>query len=260
MKIQINKRLFAWDCLEDSPTLKTIKQLLDILPDEKLLESLIQARGKGRDDYPVQVLWRTIVLSVALRHPTIEHCLAELRRNESLRRLIGIESEDRVPAKWNLSRFLDRLGKPEHLPHLHEVFDSLIRRLGEAVPDLGKDTAGDATYLNARRSRSKKEESSELPQASGGRKEYKDDAGKVTKVVEWFGFKLHLLVDVHHEVALAYKITDTKAGDGETLPAVLDDAQANLPKGRIKTLAYDKAADSNDVHARLSQDRIKAVI
>ena len=27
-----------------------------------------------------------------------------------------------------------------------------------------------------------------LPQPSGGRKEYKDDDGKVTEVVEWFGY------------------------------------------------------------------------
>jgi hypothetical protein len=35
-----------------------------------------------------------------------------------------------------------------------------------------------------------------LPQASGGRKDYQDNHGKVTKVVEWFGFEPHLLVDV----------------------------------------------------------------
>jgi hypothetical protein len=67
-------------------------------------------------------------------------------------------------------------------------------------------------------------------------------------------------VDVKHEVSLAYKITDTKAGDGETLPAILSDAQANLPEVRIETLAYDKAADSNDVHDLLSKNRIKPVI
>ena len=99
-----------------------------------------------------------------------------------------------------------------------------------------------------------------LPQASGGRKEYKDDQGKVTKVVEWFGFKLHLVVDVKHEVVLAYKITDTKAGDGETLPAVLGQAQANLPAKRIATLAYDKAADSEDVHKLLSDEGITPLI
>jgi hypothetical protein len=131
------------------------------------------------------------------------------------------------------------------------------------VPDLGCDTAGDATSLNARRKKEKRaqaERDEGLPQASGGRKEYTDDDGKVTKVVEWFGFKLHLLVDVKHELSLAYKITDTKAGDGETLPDILADAQANLPPRRIKTLAYDKAADSNEVHKLLSKNNIKAVI
>ena len=100
----------------------------------------------------------------------------------------------------------------------------------------------------------------DLPQATGGRKEYTDDAGKVTKVVEWFGFKLHLLVDVKHELALAYHITDTKAGDGETLPTILAEAQSNLPEGRIKTVAYDKAADTNEVHELLSQKKIKPLI
>jgi len=263
MKIQATKPLFAWDCLEDSPTLKTIKQLLEIIPDEKLLVSLEEARGKGRNDYSLRTLWGVLVLSIALRHPTIEACLAELRRNESLRKLIDIESEDKVPRKWNLSRFLDRLGEEPHLTLLHQVFDTMIQQLGEAVPDLGRDTAGDATALNARRkkaARAEVEEEQGLPQATGGRKEYTDDDGKVSKVVEWFGFKLHLLVDVKHEVSLSYKITDTKAGDGETLPAILSDAQANLPSGRIKTLAYDKAADTHDVHQLLSKANITPVI
>lgn len=263
MRIQSTKPLFAWESLEDSPTLKTIKQLLDLIPDNSLLDSLRAARGKGRDDVPIHVAWGVLVLSVALRHPTIEHCLGELRRNESLRKLIGIESEEAVPWKWNLSRFLDRLGQEPHLSHLHGIFDVMIQRLGETVPDLGRATAGDATSLNARRKRGqhlKAEQQQGLPQASGGRKEYMDDEGNVTKVVEWFGFKLHLLVDVKHEVSLAYKITDTKAGDGETLPEILAEGQANLPKDRIKTLAYDKAADTNEVHQLLSKNHIKAVI
>jgi hypothetical protein len=262
MRIQVTKPLFAWDALEDSPTLKTIKQLLDVIPDQALVDSLHAARGRGRNDVPVRVAWGVLVLSIALRHTTIEACLAELRRNESLRKLIGIDSEEDVPQKWNLSRFLERLGQQPHLTQLHAIFDAMIERLGSVVWDLGRNTAGDATSLNARRKREKEGEGSEegLPQASGGRKEYTDDEGNVTKVVEWFGFKLHLLVDVKHEVSLAYKITDTKAGDGETLPEILASAQAHLPEGRIETLAYDKAADSNEVHQLLSQNQIKAVI
>ena len=263
MRIATTKSLFAWDELEDSPPLKTIKQLLEVIPDQPLLDSLRTARGKGRNDVPVQVAWGVLVLSIALRHQTIEACLAELRRNESLRKLIGIESEEDVPEKWNLSRFLERLGEEPHLTHLHAIFDAMIQRLGSVVPDLGRETAGDATSRNARRkkkSRATSEEQQGLPQASGGRKEYRDEKGNVTKVVEWFGFKLHLLVDVKHEVSLAYKITGTSAGDGETLPAILEDARANLPPDRIETLAYDKAADTNQLHALLSQHHIKAVI
>lgn len=264
MRVSTTKPLFAWDCLEDSPTLKTIQQLLEVIPDDTLLESMQAARGKGRGDYSVRSLWGVLLLSIALRHSHIEACLAELRRNESLRRLIGLDSEDEVPHKWNLSRFLDALGHTAQLPRLHDVFNQLIARLGAVVPDLGRDTAGDATALNARRRRATSQRLAKhdegLPQASGGRKEYADDAGNVTKVVEWFGFKLHLLVDVKHELALAYHITDTKAGDGETLPSILAEAQANLPPRRIKTLAYDKAADTNGVHELLSREKIKPLI
>jgi len=255
--------LFDWDALEDSPSLQTVKDLLAALPDAKLLDSLRRTRGKGRNDYPVHVLWGVVVLRVALRHVTTEAMLAELRRNEGLRRLIGLHSEEGVPKPWNISRFEEVLGQEPHRTLLKEVFTVLIQRLGVAVADLGQTTAGDATGLSARRKEDEaaQEEIDEgLPQASGGRKEYKDAEGKVTKVVEWFGFKLHLLVDVKHEVVLAYEITDPKAGDGETLPVILEQAEANLPPDRIETLAYDKAADTDDVHKILSTKGITPVI
>lgn len=74
------------------------------------------------------------------------------------------------------------------------------------VPDLGRDVAGDATVLSARAAKAsaaQQEIAAGLPQPSGGREEYTDDEGTVTKVVEWFGYKLHLLIDVKHEVSLA---------------------------------------------------------
>lgn len=263
MRIDTTKPLFAWECLDDSPSLATLREFLSSVPDGPLLESLRRCRGKGRDDYPVHVLWGVLLLATALRHPTLEACLAELRRNAGLRRLIGIESEEQVPKKWNLSRFQEVLGQEPHATHLKAIFNTIITKLGSVVPDLGRDTAGDATALNARckaAAAAAAEVAAGLPQASGGRKEYKDDAGNVTEVVEWFGFKLHLLVDVKHEVSLSYEITDTKAGDGETLPTILAQAQQNLPEDRIKTLAYDKAADTNDVHELLSSEGIKPVI
>src|ERR1700754_2207032 len=244
--------LFAWLRLDDHPQLSTLAQLLQVLPDQELLDGLRSARGRGRNDFPVDHLWGVVVLTVALRHQSFESCIAELHRNPSLCRLLGITSVEQIPNGWNVSRFLDVLGQEPHLTRLRVVFDHLVARLGRAVPDLGQNTAADATGLNARPKKDPEAVAEEvkqgLPQPSGGRKEYKDDQDKVVKVVEWFGYKLHLMVDVKREVPLAYCVSDTKAGDNERVAPLVEQAQANLPQGRIETLAYDKAADDEKVH------------
>jgi hypothetical protein len=146
MIIPAAKPWFAWDELEDSPSLRTIQELLDALPDAKLLDSLRHARGKGRNDYPVHVLWGVVVLRVVLRHLTTEATLGELRRNAGLRALIGIDSEAGVPKPWNLSRFEDTLGQEPHRSLLKAILaheghlvegaftGSVVRGVMEAEP------------------------------------------------------------------------------------------------------------------------------
>ena len=264
MHIHATKPLFAWDELETSPTLGVIREALEAIPDADLLHALQRRRHNGCDTYPVTALWGVLLLSIILRHTTIEATLEELRRNAALRLLIGIEHEEAVPHGWNITRFLAVLGLPDHLQLLRDIFDHMVKRLGLAVADLGKHTAGDSTGLAGRRDPSAERAQAEiddgLPQASGGRKEYKDEAGTVTKVVEWFGYKLHLLVDVRHEVVLSYRITDTKAGDNELIESLVEQAEGNLPANRIETLAYDKAADDGKVHEMLHEHDIKPVI
>jgi hypothetical protein len=264
MHIAMTQPLFAWERLEDSPSLGTIRQLLASIPDAKLLEGLRAHRDRGRNDYPVHVLWGIVLLRILLRHVSFEATLGELRRNAGLRQLIGMACEKDVPKAWNLSRFIDVLGRQPHRTHVREMFDAMVGRLGEVVPDLGRDTAGDSTALHARpkgNAKAVRAEAGEgLPQPAAGRKEYTDDEGNVTKIVEWFGYKLHLLVDAKHEVCLAYQTTSANASDGRTLPALVEQAQANVPEGRIQTLAYDKAADDAQVHQELAQAGIRPVI
>jgi hypothetical protein len=264
MLLHATKSLFPWDELEVSPTLGIIKDALRAIPDGELLATLNQRRHNGCNTYPVSVLWGVLLLSIILRHGTVEACLEELRRNAPLRLLIGIENEEDVPNGWNLTRFLAVLGAAPYLELLRDIFAHMVRRLGVAVPDLGRHTAGDSTGLAGRREpngpRREAEIADGLPQASGGRKEYTDADGKVTKVVEWFGYKLHLLVDVTHEVVLSYHLSDTKAGDNECVATLVQRAQDNLPEGRIETLAYDKAADDTKVHEALHEAGIKPLI
>ena len=61
------RRLFAWATLEDGPTIRTIRRLLKVIPDERLLTSLTKGRSRGRNDLPVQVAWRILALTAALR-------------------------------------------------------------------------------------------------------------------------------------------------------------------------------------------------
>src|SRR5262249_16801503 len=232
-----------------------IRAVLSSLPDCALLDGLQQARGHGRDDYPVRVLWGVVVLSVLCRHVWLNDCLAELHRNPTLCAALGIRPLVDIPKPPNLARFLDALGQPAHLQRLRGIFDTLVKGLGAVVAELGKHTAGDSTALAAKPKKNAfavaEEVKEGLPQPTGGRKEYKDDEGKVVKVYEWFGYKLHLLVDVKHEVALAYHVSDTKRGDNEGIEALVEQAEANLGAGRIETLAYDKAADDLDMRKML---------
>lgn len=323
MNIAITRPLFPWDSLEDNPSLLTIRRFLEAVPDTRLLNGLRRHRGKGRNDYPVPVLWGVLLLTILLRHPTIAACLEDLQRNDGLCQLIGIDGHDDIPKDWSMSRFLDLLGQDPHRSNLEAVFAHMVQRLGVVVPDLGQHTAGDSAALNARRLRHDAKAAAApaasaapsasaavaaantttaaaapatpsagvgttpttpaavpsqataapvapaakieydkhgLPQPAGGRKEYKDDSGKVTHIVQWFGYKFHLLVDVRHEVALSYRITSTKAGDNEIIPELIQQARARLPEGRIRTMAYDKAADDSDVHEFLDSVGIKPVI
>jgi hypothetical protein len=257
MHLYTTDSLFPWEKLPDSPDLKVLRFLLDMLPDERLLAALRSYRGKGRNDYPMQVLWRVHVTRYLLRHVTMEACLAELGRNPALRRVVGIEDGQGVPEPWNVSRFLEVLGQEQHLALMQEMFETLARRLSVAVDDLGRDVAGDSAALSARKDRNP---DGTLPQPDGGRKEYTDETGKVVKVYEWFGYKFHLLVDVKHEVIIAWQVTPATTSDVRSIPQLLERADRVLPEGRMATLAYDKAADDCKTHELLHERRIKPLI
>lgn len=257
MKIYTTDPLFAWNRLDDSPELKTIRDFLALLPDGPLLEALRAHRGKGRNDVPVYRLWFCVVLQRLLRHPTMQLTLDELRRNHDLRLLGGMDHAGQVPKPWNISRFLAVLGQSPFREMVEEIFAKLVEALGQAVPDLGVHTAGDATHLNARR---RGQYTGGSPAPDGGRKEYVDDEGTVTKVVEWFGYKLHILCDVRHEVALSYRVTPASEADNQSVKMLVEKAEAVLPEDRMQTFAYDKACDDGDLHRELNKKKIKPII
>ena len=63
------KLLFSWDDVDSLPDMRRLRLVLDWLPGEPVIEALRARRGRGRDDYPVDAMWRALVLLVRLnRH------------------------------------------------------------------------------------------------------------------------------------------------------------------------------------------------
>ena len=72
------KRLpFFRDGIKFLPDLQRLEFVLQHLPDEELLRALNEKRGRRRDGYPVEAIWRALVF----RHSFIAALLRELRRN-----------------------------------------------------------------------------------------------------------------------------------------------------------------------------------
>lgn len=50
--------LFSWADVERLGDLKRLQWALRYLPDQPLIDALKARRGRGRDDYPVEAMWR----------------------------------------------------------------------------------------------------------------------------------------------------------------------------------------------------------
>ena len=85
------KLLFSWEDVDSLPDLRRLRLVLDHLPDEPVIEALRARRGRGRDDYPVDAMWRALVAGVVFQHPSMESLLRELGRNPGLLSVCGFD-------------------------------------------------------------------------------------------------------------------------------------------------------------------------
>jgi hypothetical protein len=264
MGIIAQKRLFGWEEIEALGELERLGLALKRLPDEKLLRVLAQERGQGRDDYPVVGMWNALVAGVVCQHPSVESLRRELMRNGQLRWMCGLSS---VPPSWAFTRFLRKLLK--HLDLVEEIFETLVSRLQEALPDLGVYLAHDGKALASHgRSdrRGQKADGRREREANVGVKTHrrvKEDGTVYEKVTTWFGFRVHLLVDAAHELPVARKLTRASEAECPVAHELLDHVKLRHPGilGRCETYSADKEFDDGKLLKRLwDEERIKPVI
>ena len=91
MAILAQQSFFNYETdMRDYGDLERLLMLLEVLPDETLIDRLERQRGsRGRDKYPVAVMWNCILAGIVFQHPTYESLKRELTRNAQLRLVVS---------------------------------------------------------------------------------------------------------------------------------------------------------------------------
>lgn len=258
--------LFSWTDLEELGDLDRLRLVIEYLPDDKLMEILERERKNGRNDYPIRAVWNTILAGVVFEHHKTESLRRELKRNAQLRWLCGLEG-NKVPPAYVYSRFMKKI--IDHEEEINAMFETLVQQLYEVLPAFGKSLAIDGkaipSYANGK-SKHEKEDGRRDTDADYGKKEYRgkrEDGTMWEKIVKWFGYKIHLVVDAVYELPVAYSVTKASVPDINEAHDILDEIENNRPYllEQADEMSADKGYDDTKLNVRLWDDhRIKPII
>jgi len=265
--------LYKWTDVDGLGDLERLDLLMKNLPDEKLMRTLERERDKGRDDYPVRPTWNSILAGIVFGHKSIQDLRRELSRNGQLRELCGFNPllvEKAVPSPSAYTRFLKRL--LAHADLVGEMFDTLVERLRELLPEFGKVLAIDGKALGTHARPRKGDEPAGKPD---GRRDTDADWGVKTyhgtnpdgtaweEVKKWFGYRVHLIVDTKHELPVAFAVTRASAAEAPQAHRLLDGLKQRHPGllDACEILIADKGYDDGKLYCRLwDEEGIKPVI
>ncbi len=248
--------LFSWREIDAASDLCRLKLVMKVVPDEKLVRHLESLRGKGRNDYPVRPMWNALLAGVVFQHVSAASLLRELTRNGELRQVCGFDpyrGADAVPTEDAFGRFLANVVKSREL--LQEVFDKVVEELVEALPNLGERLALDSKAVWSHGKPVRDENKMEVSDgrrdvdADWGVKKYqgvKENGKAWEKVTKWFGYKIHLVVDVNYEMPLGFKVTQASESDTTNMQPLLVELKDSHPEilRRCETVCADKGYDS----------------
>ena len=265
MAILPQLKFFSWNAVQPLGDLARVQLVLETIPDEPLMRILEMGRGRGRNEYPVRAMWNSVLAGVVFQHPTIESLRRELARNGQLRELCGFSG--RGPTAWAYSRFLHRI--LDHLDRMETMIDTVVEELCAVLPGFAERLALDSKAVESfakHRPESTEPDGRRDTDAEWGKKTYRgvDQNGKAwEKVVSWFGYKLHLLVDATYELPVAWTVTKASTADITEAPHLLEQLQVRHPLAlqAARILTADRACDDTKFLTSLWDDyRIKPVI
>jgi transposase len=217
--------------------------VLSALDDDELIEKLVSERKGRRNRYPVRILWQSLIAGKVYGIPTVNGLIRELKRNESLRKVVGLNHVGLVPKPWQFSRLFAKLSRPENLVLIKAIFDRAVGSLKELLPDLGDSLAIDGTEVSSWSNRYAKEKSDK--DAGWGVKSYRKEDGSAS-IHSWYGYTLELVVDTKYEIPVNFEVLPANMNECPRLPIVLGEMKRLHPDFDIKYVLGDKGYDSKD--------------
>jgi transposase len=237
-------RLFTFeDFFVEGDDNHRLLMVLDALDDDELIRKLESERKGRRNRYPVRMLWQSMIAAKIYGIAAINDLIRELHRNESLRKVVGINHVGLVPKPWQFSRLLAKLSRPENLAMLKAIFDNAVSDLKGLLPDLGESLAIDGTAVSSWCNCYSKEKSDK--EAGWGIKTYKKDDGSESKHM-WYGYNLELVVDTKYEIPVNFELLPANMGESPRLPILLGETKMLHPDFDIRYVIGDRGYDSKD--------------
>ena len=256
MAIIPQQTFFVWSEIENLGDLERLNLVLEYMPDEELMRELEKERRNGRDDYPVRAMWNSILAGIVYQHPSIESLRRELLRNGQLRFMCGFR-KGKVPEAYVYSRFFKKLFEKEEM--INEMFNKLVDELEELLPGFGKNLAIDGkaiSSLSKRENKNKKEDGRRDLDGDWGKKEYsgvREDGTAWSKVVKWFGYRLHIIVDADYELPVAFELTKASTSEVKQAHKMIEELDRKHPEliEKCETMVADRGYDDTKLYVKL---------
>lgn len=268
--------LFDNNQIEILGDLERLKLAIENIPDEKIIIALKKLRKNGRNDWPVEAMWNTFIASFVFNHRSVSDLLRELSRNSQLRQICGLKPHFFkqpdgtykmciVPSEAAYSRFLRNLTQCSK--EMKGVFDELNAYMYANLEGYGEELAGDGKAIQTyAKKNAKKEGNRGDREANWGVKKYtestNDKGEKIINKKSWFGYRLHLVVDVKYELPVAYKVTQASNSEKIEMLKLWKDLHSNRPEvvKIAKQFLADKGYDYTNLIIWLEKYGINPII
>lgn len=234
---------FLEDFFSEGDDNHRLLMVLYSLDDDALIHKLESERKGRRNTYPVRMLWQSMIAAKVYGIARINDLIRELRRNESLRKVVGISHLGLVPKPWHFSRLLAKLSMPDNLAMVKSIFDKAVSDLKEMLPDLGESLAIDGTEVSSWCNRYAKEKSDK--DAGWGVKSYRREDGSES-IHSWYGYNVELLVDTQYEIPVNFEVLAANMNECPRFPILLGDTTSLHPEFNVRYVMADRGYDSKD--------------